>query len=106
MHQKPVPKGYLVAHVNITDAAAYAIYSKAAGEAIASFSTKHVAPKIVAVSGKHEHLEGGTHTKHMVIEFDSFADAKAFYESPEYQAAKALRAGAATGNFVLLEGTV
>jgi uncharacterized protein (DUF1330 family) len=41
----------------------------------------------------------------MVIEFDSFADAKAFYESPEYQAAKVLRAGAASGNFVLVEGT-
>lgn len=99
-----MPKGYLIAHVNITDANAYAIYSKAAGEAIASFAANHVAPKVIAVSGRHEHVEGETHTKHMVIEFDSFADAKAFYESPEYQAAKVLRAGAASGNFVLVEG--
>ncbi|ERJ37311.1 hypothetical protein L810_8328 [Burkholderia sp. AU4i] len=40
----------------------------------------------------------------MVLEFDSFAEARRFYESPEYQTAKALRAGAATGTFVILEG--
>ncbi|PUW32311.1 DUF1330 domain-containing protein, partial [Cronobacter sakazakii] len=39
-----------------------------------------------------------------VLEFDSFDDAKRFYESPAYQAAKAMRLKAATGTLVLVEG--
>ncbi|THD45103.1 DUF1330 domain-containing protein, partial [Enterobacteriaceae bacterium ML5] len=45
-----------------------------------------------------------SHERHVVFEFASFAEAKRFYESPQYQAAKAIRAGAATGTFVLVEG--
>jgi uncharacterized protein (DUF1330 family) len=39
-----------------------------------------------------------------VIEFESFEQAKRYYHSPEYQAAKAKRAGAAVGEFVVVEG--
>ncbi|SDD61042.1 DUF1330 domain-containing protein [Paraburkholderia lycopersici] len=95
-----MPKGYLIAHVSISDATAYAAYAKAAGDAMKNFS-----PKVIASSGQYENLEGEAHERHVVFEFDSFAEAKRFYESPEYQAAKALRAGAATGTFVILEGT-
>jgi uncharacterized protein (DUF1330 family) len=40
----------------------------------------------------------------VIFEFDSFSEAKRFYESAEYQAAKALRISAATGTFVIVEG--
>jgi uncharacterized protein (DUF1330 family) len=93
-----MPKGYLIGHVSISDATAYAAYAKAAGEAMRPFN-----PKIIA-EGQYESLEGEAHERHVIFEFDSFADAKRFYESAEYQAAKALRAGAATGTFVILEG--
>ncbi len=63
------------------------------------------APKIIAWSGQYENLEGEAHQRHVIFEFTSFDEAKRFYESPEYQAAKALRAGAATGTFVLVEGS-
>ncbi len=92
-----MPKGYLIAHVSISDAHAYAIYAKAAGDAMRPFS-----PKVIA-GGQYENLEGEDHERHVVFEFDSFADAKQFYNSPEYQAAKALRAGIATGTFVIVE---
>ena len=52
----------------------------------------------------NENLEGETHERHVVFEFASFAEARRFYESPGYQAARLLRAGAATGTFVLVEG--
>ncbi|CAG9268605.1 conserved hypothetical protein [Paraburkholderia unamae] len=94
-----MPKGYLIAHVSISDATAYAAYAKAAGNAMRNFG-----PKLIAASGQYENLEGEAHERHVIFEFDSFAEAKRFYESPEYQAARALRAGAATGTFVLLEG--
>ncbi|MBS7415751.1 DUF1330 domain-containing protein [Pseudomonas syringae] len=93
-----MPKGYLIGHVSISDATAYAVYAKAAGEAMQPFN-----PKIIA-EGQYESLEGEAHERHVIFEFDSFADAKRFYESVEYQAAKALRAGAAAGTFVILEG--
>ncbi|WJD48447.1 DUF1330 domain-containing protein [Enterobacter sp. PGRG2] len=92
-------KGYLIAHVTVTDPVAYAEYARAAGEVMQGFS-----PKIIAWSGQYENLEGESHEKHVVFEFDSFDEAKRFYDSPGYQAARLLRAGAATGIFVLVEG--
>ncbi|MCK1967900.1 MULTISPECIES: DUF1330 domain-containing protein [Franconibacter] len=92
-------KGYLIAHVTVSDPAAYAEYARAAGEVIKEFN-----PKIIVWSGQYENLEGESHERHVVIEFASFAEAKRFYESPGYQAARSLRAGAATGTFVLVEG--
>lgn len=92
-------KGYLIAHVTVSDPAAYAEYARAAGEVIKAFN-----PKIIVWFGQYENLEGESHERHVVIEFASFAEAKRFYESPGYQAARSLRAGAATGTFVLVEG--
>ncbi len=92
-------KGYLIGHVTVKDPDAYAEYAQAAAEAMQPF-----APKIITWSRQYENLEGESHQRHVVFEFASFDEAKRFYESPAYQAAKALRAGAATGTFVLVEG--
>jgi uncharacterized protein (DUF1330 family) len=92
-------KGYLIAHVTIKDPIAYAEYAKAAGDAMKNFN-----PKIIAWSGQYENLEGEIHERHVIFEFDSFAEARRFYESPEYQKARAIRSGAAIGTFVLVEG--
>lgn len=92
-------KGYLIAHVTVFDPVAYAEYARAAEEAMQEFS-----PKIIAWSGQYENLEGEVHERHVVFEFASFAEAKRFYESPKYQAARLIRAGAANGTFVLVEG--
>lgn len=93
-------KGYLIAHVTVSDPDVYAEYARAAGEAMQDFN-----PKIIAWSGQYENLEGETHERHVVFEFASFAEAKRFYQSAGYQAARAIRAGAATGTFVLVEGS-
>ena len=42
----------------------------------------------------------------VVIEFPSFEQAEAFYQSEEYQRAKKLREGAAIGTFIVVEGCV
>jgi uncharacterized protein (DUF1330 family) len=93
-----MPKGYLIGHVSISDANAYAAYAKAAAEAMAPFT-----PKLIA-AGRYENLEGESHERHVVFEFASFDEAKRFYESPAYHAARGLRVGAANGTFILLEG--
>ncbi len=92
-------KGYLIAHVTVSDAVAYAEYARAASEAMQEFN-----PKIIAWSGEYENLEGESHEKHVIFEFDSFTEARRFYESPAYQAARVIRSDAATGTFVLVEG--
>lgn len=92
-------KGYLIAHVTVSDPVTYSEYAKAAGKAMQAFN-----PKVIAWSGQYENLEGESHEKHVIFEFASFDEAKRFYESPEYQAARLIRVGAATGTFVLVEG--
>ena len=42
--------------------------------------------------------------RHVVIEFDSYAVAKACHDSPEYQAAVKIRDEASTGDLVIIEG--
>ena len=94
-----MPKGYLIARVDITDPAAFARYAEAAAAAIRQHGAKPLAR-----GGKHEAVEGSGRARNVVLEFDSFEAARAYYFSPEYQAAKALRAGAADAEFVLVEG--
>lgn len=96
---KEMKKGYLIAHVTVSDAVAYAEYAQEAGKAMQAFN-----PKIIAWSGEYENLEGESHERHVIFEFDSYAEARRFYKSPQYQAAKAIRSNAATGTFVLVEG--
>ena len=42
--------------------------------------------------------------RHVVIEFDSYAAAKACHDSPEYQAAARIRDEASTAEFIIIEG--
>ncbi len=94
-----MPKGYLIARVDVTDPQAYARYAEAAGAAMRLHGARPLAR-----GGKHEAVEGHGRARNVVLEFDSFEAARAYYHSPEYQAAKAHRAGAADGEFVLVEG--
>jgi uncharacterized protein (DUF1330 family) len=94
-----MPKGYVIARVTVTDADKYAVYAKMAGEAI----RKHGGKPLVR-GGKFEELEGPARARNVVIEFESFEKAKAYFHSTEYQAAKKEREGAATGEFVVVEG--
>ena len=55
--------------------------------------------------GRMDVLEGSMDDRRMVLlEFPTYEDAQAFYHSPEYQAAKQVREGAAEGTFIALEG--
>ena len=94
-----MPKGYVIARIGITDPAAYARYAEAATKAIAT----HGGRPLVR-GGRHEALEGRARARNVVIEFDSYDAARAYYHSPEYQAPRALREGAAEMEIVLAEG--
>ncbi|MBY5815906.1 DUF1330 domain-containing protein [Rhizobium leguminosarum] len=45
-----------------------------------------------------------TKARTVIFEFDSFQKVQAFWDSPEYAQAKALRASAADADFILIEG--
>jgi uncharacterized protein (DUF1330 family) len=94
-----MPKGYIIARVDVNNPDAYALYAAAATEAI----KKH-GGRTLARGGRHEALEGQARARNVVIEFESYDAARAYYFSVDYQAAKAKRAGAATTEFVLVEG--
>lgn len=91
---------YLIADVDVTDPVQYEQYKKLAPPAIAQYGGRYLVR-----GGAHETMEGTWVPRRLVIlEFPDMARARAFYESPEYAAARAARKNAATGNFVIVEG--
>ena len=94
-----MPKGYVISRVDILDPEAYAKYAAAATKAIADHGGKPLAR-----GGRYEALEGSARARNVVLEFESYDAARAYYHSEQYQAAKALRAGAAHMEMVLVEG--
>jgi uncharacterized protein (DUF1330 family) len=94
-----MPKGYIISRVDIKDPAAYAKYAEASTKAIAAYGGKPLAR-----GGKSEALEGPGRKRNVILEFDSYDSARTYYFSAEYQAAKALREGAADMEILLVEG--
>ncbi|MEQ1650171.1 MAG: DUF1330 domain-containing protein [Hyphomicrobiaceae bacterium] len=94
-------KGYWIAHVTVTDPERYKEYVKLNGIAFAKFGAKFV----VRGGGEGAVMCSGTlKARHVVIEFESLAVAKACYESPEYQAAVKVRDTASVADVVICEG--
>jgi uncharacterized protein (DUF1330 family) len=54
--------------------------------------------------GRRDVMEGKARSRIVVLEFPSFAAALACYRSPEYAAAKNLRAGVAEADVIVVEG--
>ena len=94
-----MPKGYVIARVDVKDAEAYARYAALATEAIKAHGGRPLAR-----GGRFEALEGPARQRNVVLEFDSFEQARAYYQSAQYQAAKAQREGAAEMEMVAVEG--
>jgi uncharacterized protein (DUF1330 family) len=94
-----MPKGYIITRVDITNPDAYARYAPAATKAIADHGGR-----ILARGGRFEALEGKARARNVVLEFESYDAARRYYQSEQYQAARALREGAAEVEMVLVEG--
>ena len=90
---------YWLARVTVTDSEAYAEYAKRATTAIESHGGK-----FLARGGRSTTLEGEDFPRTVVVEFPSFDQAVACYNSPAYQEAKACQEGAAVRNLSIVEG--
>lgn len=92
-------KGYWIAHVNVRDAERYKDYVATAKPAFEKFGAR-----FLARGGDHRTLEGADRARNVVIEFPSLQHAIDCYNSPEYQAAKAIRQTVAEADMVVVEG--
>ena len=94
-----MPKGYWIVHVDVDDPAAYEAYRQANAEAFAKYGGR-----FLVRGGPQDLREGSLRARSVVLEFDDLQTAIACYESPEYQAAKALRASVSRADLVIVPG--
>ncbi|MBN2905208.1 MAG: DUF1330 domain-containing protein [Rhodobacteraceae bacterium] len=94
-----MPKAYWVAHVDVRDAETYERYKAANAAPFAEFGAR-----FLVRGGDQQLREGQARKRTVVIEFPSLAAAQACYDSPAYQAAKALRDPVSDGDLVIVEG--
>ena len=93
-------KAYIIAQATVSNPEQYEGYKALAGAAVAKYGGKYI------VRGGATHLlEGDWAPPRLVIlEFASIEQARRFYDSPEYQAARQQRQGAAQMNMLVVEG--
>jgi uncharacterized protein (DUF1330 family) len=98
--QDAAKKAYILVQLDVSNPKQYAEYTRISPGIIEKFGGR-----FIARGGRAVTLEGSPAPGRIVIvEFPSFERAQEFYNSAEYQAAKQIRAGAATAQFVLVEG--
>jgi uncharacterized protein (DUF1330 family) len=94
-----MPKGYWIAHVDVRDPERYKDYVSTAKPAFEKFGAR-----FLARGGETKGMEGTARARNVVIEFPSMQAALDCYNSPDYQAAKAIRLTVADGEIVIVEG--
>lgn len=91
---------YLLVQTELDDPEAFEEYRRRAPDLIARFGGEYLVR-----GGRYEHLEGDApRSRIVVLRFPSMEDAKAWYDSPEYEELKRIRATCARSNIVLVEG--
>lgn len=90
---------YWIAHVEVTDADAYAEYAKRATGAIESHGGEFLARATRTVW-----LEGRERARNVVVRFPSVADAEACYRSEAYQEALGFARNASERDLCIVEG--
>ena len=91
---------YLISQITVRDAATYERYKQLAPPSIAVYGGRYVVR-----GGATETLEGSWRPPRLVIlEFPSIERARAWWNSPEYAAAKALRQTCADTEMLVVDG--
>ncbi|CAN5767597.1 DUF1330 domain-containing protein [soil metagenome] len=94
-----MPKGYIIARIDVTDAAEYARYTAETPRLAAAFGGR-----FIVRAGRFEALEGAARARNVVIEFPDYASARAFYDSPGYRAVLPHALAGSTRELVVVEG--
>ena len=92
--------GYLIANIEVRDAALYGRYREEVAPLVAAFGGR-----FLVRGGELEILEGELPLKRLVVlEFPSLAEARRFYNSDEYRPVMQLRLDSCVSHVVLVEG--
>ena len=95
-----MPSAYILANVDVTDPVQYEQYKK-----LSTIAMQAHGAEVCVRGGAAQVLEGDwTPGRLVLLKFASKEQAKRFYDSQEYEAAKAARQGAAVMRMVLVEG--
>ena len=93
-------KGYVIANIEVRDPEGYEAYRSRTAEVIAKYGGR-----FLVRGGKVEVREGDPGiARFVVIEFADMDAARAFYDSPEYQAILPYRTANSNGALFLVEG--
>jgi len=92
-------KGYWIARVDVSDPEGYKAYVAANAAAFRKYGAR-----FLVRAGGFVSKEGTSRSRNVVIEFDSYEQALACYESPEYAEALALRKPVSEGDLIIIEG--
>jgi uncharacterized protein (DUF1330 family) len=94
-----MPKGYWVVRVSVHNQERYPDYLAAAKPAFEKYGAN-----FIVGGGPFDSVEGTARDRNVVVEFKDLATAKACYQSPEYQAAKAIREKYSEADFIIIGG--
>ena len=94
-----MPKGYVIARIDVDDPEGYAQYTARTPEAIAAFGGR-----FLVRGGRQRAAEGAARSRQVVIEFPDFETACAFYDSDAYREILPLALAASRRELVLVEG--
>jgi uncharacterized protein (DUF1330 family) len=97
--QAKVLPGYVIAEVDVTDPATFKQYSDKAPGTMVPFNGHYVIR-----GGKNLSVEGDAPKRFVVIQFESFEKAKAWEDSPAYEAIKPIRHSSAKSRVFIIEG--
>jgi len=92
-------KGYWIGNGEVTDLQTYKKYIEANAAAFAEYGAT-----FLIRGGEGEVPEGSFYSRTVVIEFPSYEQALACYNSDLYQKAKAIRLAAANMNLIIVAG--
>ncbi len=97
-------KAYVVAEITVTDPQAYEEYRKLVLPTVLAFDGQ-----FLVRGGTRIQCEGMDDAHHdqmrtVILEFPSLSQVRAWYDSPAYKEAKALRLAASQGRLFIVEG--
>jgi uncharacterized protein (DUF1330 family) len=94
-----MPKAYWIPHLDVHDMKGFQAYRE-----LADAGHKKFGSKLLARGGRREVLEGTMRARNVLREFNSFDEAIAYYNGPDYSAAHPLREPHSECDFVIVEG--
>ena len=99
LQAQPRTPAYVITEIDVTDAAAFAEYAPKVQPSFAPFGGRYVVR-----GGKTQSLTGDAPKRVVVLAFDSIDQVRAWYDSPQYEALKALRDKAGKARIFAVEG--